>query len=626
MDPIDIFFLISFFGGIILGYLIYRKFYTSIEEIMSTTEIKKSRAMQYRAEHLTVSSLKNSIFFSIILSLGINIIALLIYSWAIETTDLPEISSYFFFYGGLFVVIAYPLGELYFLCEKENQAETPHHKVLRSIVRWLVAKVKGKTEAVFLFGVIFYLIPILILSFAIGFDLIFSIFIVCMIYPLIIITYFIAYAIFKLFSPFIFLHNAKNIRLFLGFASIGIIILFELGLLLLNPYFIVISLLSFLIILINGIVNDLKYRPIELTHIIDDYRRPFEWVHGSYLILGFGLLTFLTMHGFFIVPFQGIGLTLVPDIMRPITNIICMGISLLIPLFLLIIILTKSKSYSRALVVSLTYDSMKLNAAIKSQLIHDKTLIETIEKSVNQNYIRPEYTPKLYRLLQNEDVHVRRKAIILLRKITEDDRFKSVSVVPNLLEFLQTDKIWTVRLEAAESLTNMMKILPKVEVRKIYDFLAELKPDKNRYVRWGIIKLFNSIAFARDDTIDAVMGFLFKGLEDDEWSVRKGTVESFVQLIDDFPQFTTEILKKSLKLVTDEDIDIINELFTLIQKITSTEVNEENLQKLENQINEITGAEPKFEAKLLQEAIGKIKEATKAPKFVFKKSDLPRKK
>jgi hypothetical protein len=38
LELIDSFFLLSFLVWIILGYLIFRRFYTSIEEILSTTE------------------------------------------------------------------------------------------------------------------------------------------------------------------------------------------------------------------------------------------------------------------------------------------------------------------------------------------------------------------------------------------------------------------------------------------------------------------------------------------------------------------------------------------------------------------------------------------------------------
>lgn len=618
METIDIFFLLSFIVWIIIGYGIYRKFYTSIEEIMATTEIKKSRAMQYRAEHL-VSSLKNSIFFSIFLSLGVNFIGLLIYSWIY--TDFPSFSYTFFLFSSLIVLIAYPLGELHYLCEKEHQAETPYHKALRSIIRKLVGKVKGKTEAVLVFSLIFYLVPILLLKYGLNFEFLFSIFIIFLIYPILTVAYFIAYGIFKLFSPVLFLHNLKNIRLYLGLTYTGLIILFILGLFLNNTYFIIISLLTFVLVLTYGIIKDLKYRPIELAHIIDDVARPFEWVHGSFLILGFGLLAFLTMY-VCIPGFSVVGSMFVPVLMEGLIKYMIIGVSFLIPFFLLIIIISKSKYYTRALVVALTKDSMKLNAAIKSKYIHDKTLIETIEKSVNQNYIRPEYTPKLYRLLNNEDTHIRRKAIILLRKITEDDRFKSVSIAPNLLNFLKNDKIWTVRLEATESLTNMMKILPKVEVKKIFDFLSGLEPDKNRYVRWGIIRLFNSIALAREDTIHNVMKFLYKGLEDDEWSVRKGTVESFNELVDGFPDLTVDLLASSLKLLTDEDTDIVKEVFNLIQKTTGTSVTQDNLQLLESQIGEKIGAEREFNVNNLANAIEKIVEEKKPPKFVFKRSQL----
>ena len=618
METIDIFFLLSFIVWIIIGYGIYRKFYTSIEEIMATTEIKKSRAMQYRAEHL-VSSLKTSIFFSIFLSLGVNFIGLLIYSWIY--TDFPSFSYTFFLFSSLIVLIAYPLGELHYLCEKEHQAEPPYHKALRSIIRKLVGKVKGKTEAVLVFSLIFYLVPILLLKYGLNFEFLFSIFIVFLIYPILTVAYFIAYGIFKLFSPVLFLHNLKNIRLYLGLTYTGLIILFILGLFLNNTYFIIISLLTFVLVLTYGIIKDLKYRPIELAHIIDDVARPFEWVHGSFLILGFGLLAFLTMY-VCIPGFSVVGSMFVPVVMEGLIKYMIIGVSFLIPFFLLIIIISKSKYYTRALVVALTKDSMKLNAAIKSKYIHDKTLIETIEKSVNQNYIRPEYTPKLYRLLNNEDTHIRRKAIILLRKITEDDRFKSVSIAPNLLNFLKNDKIWTVRLEATESLTNMMKILPKVEVKKIFDFLSELEPDKNRYVRWGIVRLFNSIALAREDTIHNVMKFLYKGLEDDEWSVRKGTVESFNELVDGFPDLTVDLLASSLKLLTDEDTDIVKEVFNLIQKTTGTSVTQDNLQLLESQISEKIGVEREFNVNILANAIEKIVEEKKPPKFVFKRSQL----
>lgn len=623
MQLTDLLFLFNFCIWFVIGYLIYRKFYTSIEEILATTEIKKSRAMQYRAEHLA-GSLKSSIFFSIIFSLAINLISLVIYSWVYyqytNSVDFPIFSYSFFVYAGLFTIILYPLGELHYLCEKENEAETPHHQLLRKIIRKLVEKVKGKTEAVTVFALLFYLIPILILTFVLNLDFIFSIFIVFLIYPMLSVTYFIAYGIFKLFTPFIFLHSVKNIRLFVGLCYLGVIALFEVGLLIKESNFILGALIAFLLILVYSITKDLKYRPYELAHILDDVTRPFEWVHGSFLMLGFGLQFFMTVY-LFIPIFQSLAIIIIPNFME----IFVLTTSFLIPVFLLCIIVTKSNRYSRALVVTLTKDSMKLNASIKSQFIHDRTLIETIEKSVNENYIRPEYTPKLNRLLNNEDTHVRRKAIVLLRRITEDDRFKSVSIVPNLLNFMKKDSIWTVRLEAAESLTNMMGILPKIEVKRIYEFLSELKPDKNRYVRWGIIKLFNSIALAREDLIDNVMEILFKGLEDEEWSVRKGTVESFLDIVEQFPTYIPDLLGRTLPLLNDEDLDIVKEVIKLIQKITEMEIQTDNLETVEKCITEKVQSKFKVDINLLKDALEKIKDAEAPKKFVFKHSDLPKK-
>ncbi|MHA1264604.1 MAG: sister chromatid cohesion protein PDS5 [Candidatus Helarchaeota archaeon] len=622
MELIDLIFLFSFFFWVILGYGIYRKFYTSIEEILSTTEIKKSRAMQYRAEHL-VSSLKNGIFFSIILSIAVNFIALLLFSWLNSyltgAVTVPSFSYTFFIYLALFTIIIYPLGELHYLCEKENEAETPHHRVLRKIIRKLVEKVKGKTEAVLVFAIIFYIIPFMILAFGLNLDIFYALLIVFMIYPLLTAAYFIAFGTFKLFTPLIFLHNAKNIRLYIGIGYVGIFILFEIALFLKDSLLIGIALFSLIPILIYSLIKDLKYRPYELAHIIDEMARTFEWIHGSFVLLGFGLISFLVLDRFSTI----LG-TLNIIYLYSFTDYFLIIFSILIPLFLLVIILSKSSRYSRALVVTLTKDSMKLNASIKSKFIHDKTLIETIEKSINQNYIRPEYTPKLYRLLNNDDTHIRRKAIVLLRKITEDDRFKSVSTVPYLLDFLKKDKIWTVRLEAAESLTNMMHILPKIEVKSIFEFLSKLPKDKNRYVRWGIIKLVNSIALAREDTVEEVMKLLIKALEDDEWSVRKGTIESFSELLEKFPTFTTEILGKSLGLLADEDLDIVKEVFNLIQKVTGLEVKRENFAQLEAIITEKIGSEYTFTLESLEKAIERIEEQEKPKKFVFKHSELPK--
>jgi len=602
--------------------MIYRKFYTSIDEILATTEIKKSRAMQYRAEH-EISTLKDSVSFSLILSVGFNLMALLIYSWITSQiygiADYPLFSYNFFIIIGFFILIVYPIAELAYLSEKENEAETPYHKVLRKIIRKLIEKVKGKVEAIVLFVILFYVIPIIILTFVV-FSLdyfLFSTFIVFMIIPLIMVAYFIGYAIFRLFTSLIFLHNAKNIRLYVGVIYIGVIILFEIALLLGNTNLIFTALIAFLLILIYGIIKELKYRPSELSHVTDDVTRTFEWTHGSYLIFGFAMISFLVVKFY-----QAVNVVIIPASMSSIIENIILIQSILIPLFIVLILIGKSKKPSRALVVALANDSIKLNASIKSQFIHDKTLIETIEKCVNRGYIRPEYTPKLARLLQNEDTHIRRNAIVLLRKITEDDRFKSVSIAPKLLDFLKADKIWTVRLEAAESLTNMMRIIPKIEVKKIFEVLKELKPDKNRYVRWGIIKLFNSIALAREEEINEVLLFLYKGLEDEEWSVRKGTVESFNQLINNFPDLAGELLDKALVLIKDEDIDIIKELLQLIYTVTGIEVKGENLQMLESKINEKLQAPGKFNIGLLETAIKTIKETEKEPKFKFKKSDL----
>jgi HEAT repeat protein len=200
-----------------------------------------------------------------------------------------------------------------------------------------------------------------------------------------------------------------------------------------------------------------------------------------------------------------------------------------------------------------------------------------------------------------------------------------VSIVPKLLNFLKADDTWSVRLEAAESLTQMMNILPKIEVIDVLKFLSELNADKNRYVRWGIIKLFSSIALAREDKISEITPFLLNGLTDEEWSVRKGTVESFNRLIDNFPDIIPIVVGKSLALLNDEDTDIIKELFTLFRKVTGTDVNSDTLQIVGSQIAEKAGPQYKLDSNLFESALKKVKEATKPAKFVFKKSDLPEK-
>ncbi len=615
MELIDYFFLISFFIWIVLGYAIYNKFYISIEEVMATTEIKKSQAVMHRADQLQKLS-RNSIFFCIFLSIGINLMALQTYSWI--TSIWPVFSYNLFLLCAVFTIIIYPLGELAFLSDKESEAETPYHQVLRKIIRKLIGKVKGKTEAITVFCLVFYLIPILILFYGLHLPLLFTVFIIFMIYPLIIVAYNIGYTIFRLLSPAIFLHNVKNIRLFVGLSCIGVIILFEISLFIQNLNLIFISLLAFLMVIIYGVIKELKYRPGELTHIIDDIMRPFEYIHGAFLILCFGVFTFLAMPSIFI----NVNFLMVPLTSTSIINIVILIQSCFIPIFLIASIINKRRSPSRTLVVALSRDSMKLNAAIKSRFINDKTVVDSLEKSINQGYIRPEYTPKLHRLLNNEDTHVRRKSIVLLRKITEDDRFKSVSIIPNLLNFLRKDKIWTVRLEAAESLTQMMKILPRVEVLNILKALSELAADKNRYVRWGIIKLYNSIALAQEDKIQDILPFLVSGLKDEEWSVRKGTVESFNQLLEDFPDFAAELLGRSLELLADEDLDIVKEVFTLIQRVTGIAVNSDTLEELKNEITEKISSDYSLDPTILEQAIERVAEATKPKKFIFKKDDL----
>lgn len=616
ITTIDLFFLLSFVVWIFLGYGIFRRYYTSIEEILATTEIKKSRAMQYRADHI-VKTVKNSVFFSIILSLGINFLGLQIYSYIFN--DTPVFSFNFFLFSIMIILIGYPIGEVVYFT-KENEAETPYHKIIRKIARKLVEKVKGQTETAVVFALLFYLVPILILFFGLHFDFYFSVFLVFIFFPLAIIAYMIAYGIFRLFTSFLYLYNLKNLRFYIGLLYIGILILFEYALIIKDMNLIFFAICAFLLVLSYCIVKELKYRPYELSHIIDDVTRPIEWVNGSFLILVFGVFTFLGLNIFSKIPFVFIPVSYA----LLIQNILIIQ-SFLIPLFLLLIIISKAKYPSRALVVALYKDSMKLNASIKSQFINDQTLIDSIEKSINKGYIRPEYTPKLNRLIKNEDTHTRRKAIILLRKITENDRFKSVSIVPNLLNFLKSDSVWTVRLEAAESLSSMMQILPKVEVKDIFEFLLNLGLDKNRYVRWGIIKVFNSIALAREDKLPEILPYFYKGLEDEEWSVRKGTVESFNLLINRFPNIGPQLLEKSLPLLKDEDMDIIKELFLLIANITGIEVKEENLQDLESAIVEKLGADYQFDTNLLETAIARLKETTKAPKFVFNKSALEKK-
>jgi len=571
--------------------------------------------MQYRAEHV-VKTVKNSVFFSIILSLGINFFALQVYSYFFN--DWPEFSYNFFLFSIMLILIGYPIGEVIYFTEKENEAETPYHKIIRKIARKIVEKVKGKSEMALVFALLFYLVPILIFHYVLSFDFYFSVFIVFIVFPLTIIAYMIAYGIFRLFTSFLYMHNLKNIRFYIGVLYIIILIFFEYSLFVQVPYLIPFSICAFLLVLGYYIIKELKYRPYELAHIIDDVTRPIEWVDGSFMVLAYGVFAFLGL-GFF----NNISFIFIPKLYETVIQNVLIVQSLLIPLFLVLIIISKSKYPSRALVVALSRDSMKLNAAIKSQFINDQTLIDSIEKSINKGYIRPEYTPKLNRLIKSEDTHCRRKAIILFRKITENDRFKSVSIIPNLLNFLKSDSIWTVRLEAAESLASMMQILPKVEIKNIFEFLMNLALDKNRYVRWGIIKVFNSIALAREDLLPEVLPYFYKGLEDEEWSVRKGTIEAFNQLINKFPNIGSQLLEKSLPLLKDEDMDIIKELFLLVSTIIGIEVKEENVQVLESAIAE--KLEYQFESNLLETAISKLKQATKAPKFVFKKSDLLKK-
>ncbi|TFF88452.1 MAG: hypothetical protein EU549_02985, partial [Promethearchaeota archaeon] len=500
-------------------------------------------------------------------------------------------------YSSIGLVILLELREIVIFSEpREETAVFPNQKIFQKLGTGIYKKVNSKGITALIIIAIFYLIPfiiLLILSYNLISSLVFSFFYI----PFLMIGYFFALGVHKSLRSFLYLKGSYNPLIIVGFILLGVlgvdILFYFLDFYEFFPYlFLSLQMVIFTTIII-AVIKGAKHRPLSMAHLFKERRRPIEYLNIGKTILETGVL-FLVM-----ILLLNPGLTSFRDVfvnnLVIIGNLnfdllfICQVIFFFSPfVILLLIIYNRHRVYDVGLKYYLVNKVKNNNKPIDYKFLNHKVIIEANSELINDDIIERHFLLNLNHCLKHEDVHLRRDAIIILRKIMELNTEKIPLVVPYFMRMLQSDKVWTVRLEIAESLSKIVGYIPN-EIPVILGYLQKESKDTNRYVRWGVIRVYESIILADSDRADDLIPKILKSFNDEEWSVRKGALEAVFTIAKKYPSTLAQILPRTMELLkTANDEDILKELYDFIEFCTGLEVNLDSINDITNELNAIT--------------------------------------
>ncbi|MBD3229216.1 MAG: hypothetical protein GF329_13620 [Candidatus Lokiarchaeota archaeon] len=577
----------------VIGLLVFKYTYVSLQKIVKS--IDKIPEEERGSKSLQM------VIFSSTFSIGLNLIIYLIYGLITNYWSLLILKI--LVYISVLLLFLLNIREIVIFSEpREETAVFPHHKIYEKLGTGIHKKVNSKGITALILVCIFYLIPfivILILNFVLKLNynlitaLIFSFFYI----PSIMVGYFFALGIYKSIRSMLYIKRSFNPLVILGFVLLGVlgvdILFYFIDYYEYFPYLYIIIQVIILTTIIVAVIKGAKHRPLSMTHLFKERRRPLEYLNIGQIILEAGLL-FLLM-----VLLLDPGLT---DFSIIFTNnlflignlnfdllFLCQMIFFFSPFIILpLIIYNRHRIYDVGLKNYLVEKVSNKKKPLNYKFLNHKTIVETNSELINDEIIEPHFLVNLNHCLKHEDVHLRRESIIILRKIMELNKEKIPLVVPYFMRMLKSDKVWTVRLEIAESLSKIVGYIPN-EIPVILDYLQKESQDTNRYVRWGVIRVYQSIILTDPDRADNLIPKILNAYNDDEWSVRKGALEAVISISKKYPSTKSQILPPTMELLkTAEDEDILKELYEFIEYCTGLEVNLENLNTIAEEMNAIT--------------------------------------
>ncbi len=584
---IDLIFMISLGVCFVIGLLIFKYTFVSLQEIVKSKE-------NIPEDELGKIGTK-MVLFAIAFSFSINMIAYIIYGLIMK--DWSILILKILFYTSLIYTILVSFRELYeFSGAIEENAVFPNHKAFEVVGTAIYKKVSSRGTTTFIMALIFYLIPFIILV-SIGFDMFTALFFSFYYIPIIMLGYFYVLGLYKSIRPYLYFKKF--------YSPLILIFLILLGIYGLNiytffwdyyeyfPWLFIGTQLAIQGVIIGSLIGGSKHRPLSMIHLFKKRRRPFEYLYIGQVMLQssiFLLITMLlldpTLTNFRTIFYSNI--TLFSSLNPQILNLFELIFFAAPPILIFMIIYNRHRIFDVGLKHYLIDIVSKKKVPIKYRYLNDRTIIESIDDLAESGIIEPRFLINLIHCLKHDDVSLRRKAVVTLRKIMEIDKEKIPLVVPYFMRLLKSDKVWTVRLEIAESLSKIVKYIPN-EIPVILKYLQTESQDSNRYVRWGVLRVYESIIKTEPERAEELLPYILSGFNDKEWSVRKGALDVIVNLSKLSPKIIPKVLPDCMDLLKkSQDEDLLKVLYQFIEFCTGLEVNLENYQHIISELNSIT--------------------------------------
>jgi hypothetical protein len=437
-------------------------------------------------------------------------------------------------------------------------------------------------------------IVLLILKFDIMSTLLFSFFYI----PVVMLGYFFALGVYKLFRPLFYFRRYFSPLILIGLVLIGVfgfnIFSYFYEFYDFFPYlFIGIQVIIFSTIIVS-VIKSAKHRPLSMTHLFKERRRPFEYLYIGKIILVSGLFFLLMLLlvktpdiSNFIKIFN-VNIYLLSGLNSNLLLFIFKLIFYLTPIIIpFLIIYNRHRSYDVGLKNYIVEKVKTKSKAIDYRYLNDRVIIESIDELIENEIIENRFVVNLNHCLKHDDVSLRRDCVITFRKIMEFDKDKIPIIVPYFMRTLKSDKIWTVRLEITESLSKIVGYIPN-EIPVILDYLQKESKDTNRYVRWGVVRVYESIIYTEPERAEELIPKILDSFNDTEWSVRKGALDAIINIKQKIPEIIPKVLPNVMDLLkTAQDEDILNQIYEFMKDCTGIEVTLDNYQLVVQEVNGI---------------------------------------
>ncbi|MHA1312091.1 MAG: sister chromatid cohesion protein PDS5 [Candidatus Helarchaeota archaeon] len=583
---IDWIFLGSLIACFIIGIFIFKFTFKSLQELVKSDESIPEDAVGKTGFKVFI--------FGISFSLAVNIFGYIIYG--LITNQWVPFTLQVLVYSGFLVIVFVSFREVFeFSKAEEEQAVFPNHKLYELLGTSIYKKVSSRGITAFIMSLIFYFIPFIVLislNFSLFNSLLFSFYYI----PILMIGYFYALGLYKTIRPYLYFKSGFNPRIIL-FGILIILMGFNIysffnGYYEYFPYLFLVVQVGISSVIIISLIKGSKHRPLSLIHLFKERMRPFEYLYIGQILLETAFLFMFTV--ILLRPeltnFRYIfknSLIIFSDLDLNILTLFEIIFFIASFAFVFFTIYNRHRVFDVGVKNYLINNVEHKNIPLKYKFLNDQTIIETIDDLAELKIIEPRFLVNLIHCLKHKDVSLRRKAVNTLRKIMELDKDKIPLVVPYFMRMLKSDKVWTVRLEIAESLSKIINRIPN-EIPVILDYLKKESHDTNRYVRWGVLRVYESILKAELERADQLLPYIFDAFNDKEWSVKKGALDVLINLSKISPKIIPKILPTCMDLLkTAQDEDLLNTLYQFIEFCTGLEVTIDNYKDIVNELNSI---------------------------------------